>query len=46
MSAIILKNKGYFQAMAVSIEGYIGLFLIGIISWACEHFDKDNGQWN
>ena len=43
MSAIMLKSKGYFQAMAVSIEGYIGLLLIGIISWTCEHFDKDNG---
>ena len=42
MSAIILKNKGHFQAKAVSIEGYIGLFLIGIISWICERIDKDN----
>ncbi len=46
MRTIILKNKGYFQAMAVSIEGYIGLFLIGTISWICERFDKDNERWN
>ena len=36
------RISNLFQAMVESIEGYIGLFLIVIISWTCERFDKDN----
>ncbi|MCH2317813.1 MAG: hypothetical protein MK524_15790 [SAR202 cluster bacterium] len=39
MNAFKNENTRRWENGVETIEGYIGLFLIAAVSWACEHTD-------
>ena len=46
MNAFKNENTRRWENGVETIEGYIGLFLIAAVSWACEHTDDTRLRWS